>query len=400
MMFGFFGPWIRSCTYEYSDWGNAPHYLSEYAPLSGGVPTGDLGAGYFQPDVYFGFETVWIYLLGFGHFLGIHTFAFLIGLGAVLVILYNMMSLSVFFHGTEAKARLLGRAKLTAILSVVFMALGWLQSFLRDDKRIQFGDYYGYIVTFTALFASMIFEFKDDVAAQSVPKPALWLRASITLVVSSLFLPIVFLPPSSTSATASDCDMLNGFVVPASRWANMDENALQTWIEDAPNFDNIVDKGSFGNTNNLDYRLTWFGYGHEGFYEAYFTEHYLRAISAHVSNGIPLALALECFGEPEAYLAVLEHSSTGGFDSLLIQLWYPTKGIVLDHQDVGDNVQSTQINEQLKIKGINFVQPGSIETIADRAFLLDSSWLFPNWATFFRPWSGSPQEIQVIEITE
>ena len=73
--------------------------------------------------------------------------------------------------------------------------------------------------------------------------------------------------------------------------------------------------------------------------------------------------------------------------------------LILKHQLAFD-VQSTKINGQLKLDGINFVQPGSVETIATRAYLLDSSWLFPNWVTFIKPWPGSPQDIKVIKITK
>jgi hypothetical protein len=180
----------------------------------------------------------------------------------------------------------------------------------------------------------------------------------------------------------------------------MDETALQTWIEESLNFDNLMDQGPFGNTNNLDYRLTWSGYAHEGFYEAVFTDHYLRALSAGVTNGIPLDLALDCFGQPEAYLSYIEYSSTGS-DAFLFQLWFPEQGIVLSHINIEDydGLFQPEINGQLRIDSINFVQPGSIEDITERAFLLDSSWLFPNWAELIKPWPGTPQEIHVIEIT-
>jgi len=398
MVLGFFLPWIPSRISPYGNWGNTPHYLVEYDRLSGGLPTGDLGAGYFHPEVYYGFEVVWIYLIGFLHFLGFHTFLFPIGLVAVLIVIYNLMSLSIYFYGSKAMTRLISRAKLTSILCIITLALEGLQSFSWFNKDFKVWHFAGYMITFIALFTSLIFEFKKIDTTPAVPKPTLWLNASITLVVSSLFLPIVFLPPPSTSATASDCDMLNEFVVPASRWANMDENALQTWIEESPNFDNLVDKGPFG---NLGHRLTWYAYEHHVGYDAFFKEHQLRSISATVGyRGITLDLALTCYGEPDAYIAYREEANPHNVGLLLVQLWYPTKGIVLSNSILGSDAESTAVDERLPMD-VYFVQPGSIEEIVDRAYLgiQKGDGSFP-WIQFIKPWPGSPQEIQVIEITE
>lgn len=397
-MVGFFGPWMTSCQ-GVDRWGNTPYYLTEYgASQSAGIPM--LGPGYIYPEVYFGFEVAWIYLIGWFKFLGAHTFFFPTGLGAFSVIIYSLLSLAIFFYGSALKIRMLRWIKVTAIFSVIGMAWGGLRLF----SDAYYWHYIGYGITFVALIVSVIFEFRNLELEEigGVGNPILGFRASAALIICSLFLPMVFFLPSSSSSssTTSDCDVLNAFVVPAEKWENMDEEALEAWILASPHFDNLVDKGPFGNTNNLDYWLKWYGYGHDGQYEAVFTDHYLRGISASVSSGISMEFALECFGEPEAYLAVLQRSSTGGFDSLLVQLWYPAQGIVLDYQDVDDYAQPPQINGQLKMGGIHFVQPGSIEIIADRAFLLDSSWLFPNWIAFIKPWPGLPQEIQVIEITE
>jgi hypothetical protein len=395
MMVGFFGPWMTSCQ-GVDRWGNTPYYLTEYgASQSAGIPM--LGSGYIYPEVYFGFEVAWIYLIGWFKFFGAHTFFFPMGLGAFSVIIYSLLSLAIFFYGNALKSLVLRWIKVTAILGVIGMAWGGLKLF--SDSY--YWHYSGYGITFLALIVSVIFEFRnlDLEEIGAAINPALWFRTTGALIICGLFLPMVFVLRPSTSSTASDCDVLTAFVVPDKEWEAMDEEALEAWILASPHFDNLVDKGPFGNTNNLDYWIKWWGYGHKGQYEADFTDHYLRVISASVSSGIPIEFALECFGEPDAYLAYIEYSSTG-FDSLLVQLWYPTKGIVLNYQDVDDYVQPPEINGQLKIGGINFVQSGSIEAIADRAFLLDSSWLFPNWVEFIKPWPGSLQDIQVIEITE
>ena len=397
MLFGFFGPWVPSCTTRYSDWGSAPHYLSEYAPLSGGVPTGDLGTGYFHPDVYFGFEVVWIYLLGFGHFLGLHTLFFLIGLGTVLVILYSIMSLSIFFHGTEAKARLFRWSKLTAILSVVFMALGWLQSILLSDKGFQLEDYYGYFMTFVTLIASLAFEFKPRVETQSVARPTVCFGASVTLIVVSLFLPGIWissgsLPSSTHPPPSSTCESLRAFVLPADEWDSIDSTALQTWVESSPGFDNFA---SYSSETNL----RWHTYAHSYYYIAHFKGDRLQSISVTAGySGIPLVEAFACYGEPAAYLAYRERPNPYSVGLLLVQFWYPAEGIVLSFSIQGSEAETTAVDENLPMV-IYYVQPGSIEEIADRAYLgigKGPSVSFDYWVPFINPWPGSLSDTQEI----
>jgi len=318
-------------------------------------------------------------------------------MGSILVILYNVMSLSIFFHGTEANARLLRQSKLTAILSVLLMALGWLQSFPQSEKGFQFGNYYGYFLTFVMLVASLIFEFKQPVATQSVTKPTVWLWASITMITGSLFLPGAWISSGSlTSSTqsppASACEALRAFVLPADVWDSMDSTAFQTWVESSPGFDNFA-------SNSSESKLLWHAYTHSYYYGAHFKDDRLQSISVTVGySGISLVEAFACYGEPDAYLAYRERPNPYSVGLLLVQFWYPAEGIVLTYSTQGSEAETTTVDESLPMV-VYFVQPGSIEEIADKAYLgigKGPSVSFDYWVPFINPWPGSLRDTQVI----
>ena len=140
--------------------------------------------------------------------------------------------------------------------------------------------------------------------------------------------------------------------------------------------------------------IMWADAVYEVVYSAHFRNKKLLKLDAHLSAPATLGQALNCFGAPEYYAAF--EDATPELSSLNVQLWYPNKGLVIEHVSFFSQVRPLVNKLTLRMERYSVAAPGNPDQMILQHFLYGDIPAVFNWVKCtIRPWPSSVETIEV-----
>jgi hypothetical protein len=173
----------------------------------------------------------------------------------------------------------------------------------------------------------------------------------------------------------------------------LNSDTLPGWVADSYGLDASA-VSVFDSVSDPDLTMTW---SHEGkSYEAALPNGELLEVWMWWDASRPTGQEiLECFGEPEYYLARDHVAET---EELLLELWYPDQGLLINAALFGNEAIQPPLHENIKMTSVVVVRPGAIHDVVDDLYYSRSEEDRAQILESLKPWPQSWEEIEVISL--
>lgn len=140
--------------------------------------------------------------------------------------------------------------------------------------------------------------------------------------------------------------------------------------------------------------IMWPDTVYEVAYTAHFRNKKLLKLDSHLSVPATLGQVLNCFGLPEYYAAF--EDATPELSSLNVQLWYPNKGLLIEHVSFSSQVRPLENKLALRMERYSVAAPGNPDQMIPNHFLYGDIPAVFNWVKCtIKPWPSSVETIEV-----